>query len=132
MKGFSVVVATMLLGFLGVACVVQSQVQARYPYDPAKQVTVMGKIQDTKDYHCPVTGTVGSHFTIKGEGDPLEVHLAPASFMKDYEIRFRAGDDAKVVGVKIDYEGKPAMLARSVTVGNETYTFRDEKGKPLW
>ena len=137
MKSFSVVVATMLLGFLGVARVVQSQEkaapsQAKYSYDPARQVTVTGKIEETRDYHCPVSGAVGSHFTIKAEGELLEVHLAPARFMKDYEIKFRPGDDVKIVGVKFDFEGKRAVMARSVTVGNDTYLFRDEKGKPLW
>jgi hypothetical protein len=135
MKGFSLVVGTLLLGFLGLAYIVQAQEknsQDKYPYDPAKQITLSGKIQETKDYRCPVSGTLGSHFTIKGEGESLEVHLAPASFMKDYEIKFRSGEEVKVVGVKIDFEGKPALMARSVTIGNETYVFRDEKGKPLW
>lgn len=135
MKGFSLIVGTLLLGFLGLAYLVQAQdktSQERYPYDPAKQITISGKIQETKDYHCPVSGTLGSHFTMKGEGETLEVHLAPASFLKDYEIKFRPGEDVKVVGVKIEFEGKPALMARIVTVDNETYVFRDEKGKPLW
>jgi hypothetical protein len=137
MKGFSLIVATLLLGSLGVTCLVQSQEKAapsqgKYPYDPAKQTTISGKIQETKDYHCAVSGTEGSHFTLKTEGETLEVHLAPVSFMKEYEIKFRPGEDAKVVGVKIEFEGKPAFMARIVTIGTDTYVFRDEKGRPLW
>ncbi len=136
MKGFPVIVATMLLGFLGAACVLQSQDKAKpgnYPYDVSKQVTFTGRIQEARDYQCPVSGTVGAHITVKGvAGDAMEVHLAPASYLKDYDISFRPGDEAKIVGVKIDFEGKPALLARTVTVDNATYTFRDEKGRPLW
>ncbi|HET7873644.1 MAG TPA: hypothetical protein VFL42_14095 [Terriglobales bacterium] len=137
MKGFSLIVATLLLGFLGITCLLQSQekgtpAQGKYPYDPAKQVTLTGKIQEIKDYHCAVSGTLGSHFSLKAEGETLEVHLAPVNFMKDYEIKFRAGEEAKVIGVKIEFEGKPALMARTVVVGNDTFVFRDEKGRPLW
>ncbi len=136
MKRFPVIVATMLLGFLGAACVLQSQDKAvpdKYPYDVSKQVTVTGRVQAERDYRCPVSGTVGSHITVKAAvGDPMEVHLAPASFLKDFDIILRPGDEVKIVGAKIDFEGKPALLARTVTVDNATYTFRDEKGRPLW
>jgi len=136
MKGFPVIVATMLLGFLGAACVLESQEKAapaKYPYEVSRQVTITGRIQQERDYHCPVTGTMGSHITVKeAVGEPLEVHLAPASFLKEFEINLRTGEEAKIVGVKIDFEGKPALLARTVTVDNTTYTFRDEKGRPLW
>lgn len=136
MKGFSVIAATMLLGFLGAACVLESQEKTepvKYPYEVAKQVTVTGMIQAERDYHCPVSGTLGSHITVKPvAGEAMEVHLAPASFLKDFEINLRAGEVAKIVGAKIDFEGKPALLARTVTVNNATYTFRDEKGRPLW
>ena len=29
-------------------------------------------------------------------------------------------------------EGKPALIAKSVTIGRETFNFRDAKGRPLW
>ena len=105
---------------------------AGFAYDATTQVTIEGKIQEARDYDCPVTGTVGSHITVKSGEGTTEVHLAPAKFMKDYEIVLKAGDDVKVVGSKITYEGKPAILAKTVTVGRETFAFRDDKGKPIW
>ena len=88
---------------------------------------------ETKDFQCPVTGAVGSHITVKSETGSIEVHLAPASFMKPvYEINVRKGDNVTVVGSRITYEGKSALIAKSVAIGNETYNFRDESGKPLW
>ncbi|HEX2328129.1 MAG TPA: hypothetical protein VHN74_05365 [Candidatus Angelobacter sp.] len=103
-----------------------------YLYDPAQQVTVEGKVLEVREFKCPVSGTLGSHITLKASDSPIQVHLAPVAFMKEFEIVLHEGDTVKVVGAKILDEGKPALLARSVTVGNETFTFRDPKGKALW
>jgi hypothetical protein len=32
----------------------------------------------------------------------------------------------------VTFDGKPAVLARLIKVKNETFMFRDEKGRPLW
>jgi hypothetical protein len=105
---------------------------APYIYVPASEQTMRGWVVESKDFQCPVTGTVGSHITVKNETGSLEVHLAPASFMKQYEINIRKGDNVTVVGSRIMFEGKTALIAKSVAIGNETYNFRDQSGKPLW
>ena len=105
---------------------------ASYTYATASEQTMRGWVVETKDFQCPVTGTVGSHITVKNEISSVEVHLAPTSFMKQYEINIRKGDSVTVVGSKIMFEGKGALLAKSVAIGNETYNFRDQSGKPLW
>ena len=130
--------AVLLLVLAGGASSVQSQEKSgspamqSFPYSPDTEITLQGRVEQVKDYRCPVTGTVGSHITVASEGSKIEVHLAPAVFLKDYDIAFKPGDQVKVLGVKITFEDKPAMLARSVTVGRETFVFRDQKGKPLW
>ena len=103
-----------------------------YTYAPTSEQTMRGWVVETKDFQCPVTGTVGSHITVKNETGSIEVHLAPASFMKQYEINIRKGDNVTVVGSRITFEGKSALIAKSVAIGNETYNFRDQSGRPLW
>jgi len=103
-----------------------------YVYDQTRQQVFTGTVVGAKDYNCPVSGTVGSHITIKTDVANMEVHLAPASFMKRYEIMIRDGDRVSVVGSRVIFEGKPALIARSVTVGRDTFNFRDAKGTPLW
>ena len=105
---------------------------ANYTYAPTSEQTMRGWVVETRDFQCPVTGTVGSHITVKSETGSIEVHLAPASFMKQYEINIRKGDNVTVVGSKIMFEGKGALIAKSVAIGNETYNFRDQSGRPLW
>lgn len=109
-----------------------SPTHASYTYAPGSEQTMRGWVVETKDFQCPVTGTLGSHITVKNELSSIEVHLAPASFMKQYEISIRKGDNVTVVGSKIMFEGKSALIAKSVAIGNDTYNFRDQSGRPLW
>jgi len=109
-----------------------SPTHANYTYAPASEQTMRGWVVETSDFQCPVTGTVGSHITVKSETGSIEVHLAPASFMKQYEINIRKGDNVTVVGSRIMFEGKGALIAKSIAIGNETYNFRDQSGRPLW
>ena len=41
-------------------------------------------------------------------------------------------DVITITGTKVTFDGKPAVLARVIKYKNETYLFRDEKGRPLW
>lgn len=109
-----------------------SPTQINYVYTPTSEQTMRGWVVETKDFHCPVSGTMGSHITVKNETSTIEVHLAPTSFMKQYDVNIRKGDNVTVVGSKISFEGKTALIAKSVAVGQETYSFRDSAGKPLW
>ena len=109
-----------------------SPTPASYTYSPTGEQTMRGWVVETKDFQCPVSGTMGSHITVKNETASIEVHLAPAAFMKQYEINIRKGDNVTVVGSRITYEGKSALIAKSVAIGNDTFNFRDQSGKPLW
>jgi hypothetical protein len=136
MKGIRIFAGTLMLLLLTAASSVVSQEKnspkAGYPYDQASQQTYKGWVVEMQDFQCPVSGTMGSHITVKNESGSIQVHLAPASFMKLYEINIRKNDNITVVGSRITYEGKPALIAKSVIIGRETYNFRDPAGKPLW
>src|SRR5262245_43674108 len=101
-------------------------------FDPANQTTIQGVIDQVSDYECPISGKMGSHFSIKNTDETVEVHLAASKFLKEYGIVFAKGDAVQVTGTKTTFDGKPALLARQVTVGDRTYSFRDDKGIPLW
>jgi len=101
-------------------------------FDAANQTTIKGVIDQVSDYECPISGTMGSHLSVKNADETVEVHLAAAKFLKEYGIVFAKGDPVQVTGTKATFDGKPALLARQVIVGNRTYSFRDDKGIPLW
>jgi hypothetical protein len=103
-----------------------------YLYEIANQRVLTGTVVDVQDYQCLVTGTVGSHITVRHAGGTIEVHLAPAKFLKQYEIVINKGSQIQIEGAMTTVEGKPGMLAKIVADGYATYAFRDAKGKPLW
>lgn len=138
MKEIKILLGTLLLLVLAGASTLISQEKApsqplhNHAYDQTTLEKVDGLVVDTRDYNCPVSGTVGSHITVKADGGDIEVHLAPASFMKQYEIAIRKNDKVTIFGSRITFDGKPALIARSVVVGRDTFNFRDPKGRPLW
>jgi DNA/RNA endonuclease YhcR with UshA esterase domain len=136
MKAHPVIRMLLLVG-LAAATVALTQeknppAQNNYSYDTATQVTVTGRVSDARDYSCPVSGTVGAHIFVSTSSGEIEVHLAPARFMKQNEISIHTGDSVTVTGSRFSFEGKPALMAKSVIDDRDTYTFRDGKGRPLW
>lgn len=101
-------------------------------FDPANQTTIKGVIEQVNNYECPISGTMGSHLTVRSGPDTVEVHLAASKFMNEYGIALTKGDTVEVTGTKVVFDGKPALLARQITVGDRTYSFRNDKGIPLW
>jgi DNA/RNA endonuclease YhcR with UshA esterase domain len=116
----------------GVLAQEQSAPSHEFRYDAAKQVVVAGVVEEVKEFRCPVTGTVGSHITVRQTSGTIEVHLAPVTFMKKYEIVINKGDRVAIQGSKILFEGKPALLAKTLADDITTYAFRDSEGRPLW
>jgi hypothetical protein len=45
---------------------------------------------------------------------------------------FARGDKVEVVGSKVKFNGSDAIIARELTRGQDTFTFRDKDGKPVW
>jgi DNA/RNA endonuclease YhcR with UshA esterase domain len=103
-----------------------------YTYEIANQRVVTGIVVDVQDYACPVSGAVGSHITVRHAGGTIEVHLAPAKFLKQYEIVINKGDQVQIEGATTIVDGKPGLLAKIVADGISTFAFRDAKGRPLW
>lgn len=101
-------------------------------YDLSKEVTVKGTVLEVKNYECPVSGGMGAHLVLQTVEGQVEVHLALASFLTEYQITFAKGDVVEIVGNKVTFHDMPAMLVRKITKNETEYVFRDAKGRPLW
>ena len=128
----ALVIGLLLIAGTSVAVAQTAAPHESYQYDTAQQQTVTGIVEAVTQYRCPVSGTVGTHITVKLTTGTIEVHLAPAKFLKDYEILINKGDEVEIRGAKIIFEGKPSLIAKTVTVDRTTFQFRDNNGKPLW
>jgi len=102
-------------------------------YNLADEVTIKGVVQEVKDFQCPVSGGMGAHLIIKTDKGLVTVHLALSKFLSDYGFGFAKGDEVAVIGVRAKVgDDENAILARQIERGNQTFTFRDKAGKPLW
>ncbi|HLK33262.1 MAG TPA: hypothetical protein VKT29_09245 [Terriglobales bacterium] len=112
----------------------QAPANANVPkYDKATEVKLKGTVVEVRDYNCPISGTMGAHLTLKvQDGSTIELHLAATKYMKSYEMVFNKGDEIEVVGSKVKFNGADTILAREITRGQDSFVFRDEKGKPVW
>jgi DNA/RNA endonuclease YhcR with UshA esterase domain len=131
MKGWGIRLLVLAMLALPATC---SQATGNAPkYDKSTEVKVSGVVTDVKDYDCPISGTLGAHVTIQPEQGPaIEVHVAATKYVKNYEMVFAKGDKVEVLGSKVQFNGADAIIAREITRGQDTFTFRDGNGKPLW
>lgn len=101
-------------------------------YDLAAEVKVKGTIEEITEYECPVSGGLGAHIVLKTGSGTEHVHIALAKFLKEYEMKFEKGQEIEVLGARVKVGEQDALLVRQITRGQDTFTFRDKQGKPLW
>jgi hypothetical protein len=130
-RRFILAVGVLVLLAVGVAW---AQVSANASkYDIANEMTIKGVVQEVKDFQCPVSGGMGAHLVVKTDKGLVNVHLALSKFLSDYGFSFAKGDEVVIIGVKAKVgDDENAILARKIERGNQTLTFRDKDGKPLW
>jgi len=98
-------------------------------YDVKNEVKVKGVIEDIREVPGPFEGT---RLVVKTESKTVLVHVAPAGFLKEIDTAFNKGEQIEVVGCKAPDAPEEEILAREITVGQNTTTLRDEKGVPVW
>ena len=101
-------------------------------YNAANEVTVRGVVQDVQEFYCPISGDEGTHLMLQTDAGVIQVHVAPRRFLGGNGIRFSKGETVEVVGSLATFAGNPALIARKVNRGDETFAFRTTTGKPVW
>ena len=125
-------ISLLLVMLLAWSALVLAQ-QAVPKYDPAAEKIFKGSVEEVRERQCPMSRGVGSHVMLKLEdGSLIEVHLAPAKFVKVYELTFAKGDHLEVTGTKVKFEDVDTIFAREVKRGNDVFVFRDKEGQPVW
>ena len=98
-------------------------------YDAKNEVKIKGVVEEIREVPGPYEGT---HLVVKTESKTVLVHVAPAAFLKEIDTAFAKGEQVEVVGCKAPDAPEDEILAREITVGQNTTTLRDEKGVPVW
>ena len=100
-------------------------------YEVAKEVTVKGTVEEIKEVPNP-KGQIGIYLMVKSGAEILEVRLCPNSFLKEFEVAFKKGDQLTITGSKVKVDEKDVILAREIEFGNNKIVLRDKQGVPVW
>lgn len=98
-------------------------------YDVKNEVKIKGVVEEIRQVPGPFEGT---HLVVKTDTKTVLVHVAPADFLKEIDTSFKVGDQVEVTGCKAPDTSEEEILAREITVGQNTATLRDDKGVPVW
>lgn len=107
----------------------QKAASAGPKYDASGEVKLKGTVEDIREVPGDYEGT---RLLVKTDTGTVLVHVAPEAFLKEIDTTFKKGDEVQVVGAKLAGAPEEEVLAREITVGNNTCTLRDDKGVPVW
>jgi hypothetical protein len=101
-------------------------------YDPKTVEAISGEIVSV-DIVAPMKGMApGLHLTVKTDKETLSVHLGPAWYLENQDVKLAAKDKVEIKGSRITFAGKPALIAAEVKKGDETLILGDSAGTSVW
>lgn len=74
----------------------------------------------------------GIHLQVETSKGIIPVHLGPAWYIENQDIVIKPEDKVEITGSKINFAGKPVIIAAEVKKGNMTLVLRSEDGFPVW
>ncbi len=101
-------------------------------YDLKSVETVSGEVEGL-DKMVPMKGmSYGIHLLLKTDNEELSVHLGPAWYIENQDVKIEPGDKVEIKGSKITFKGKPVLIAAEVKKGGQVLRLRDEESFPYW
>jgi len=101
-------------------------------YNPQTVEKISGVVLSV-DNITPMKGmSYGIHIVVKTDKETISVHLGPAWYINNQDVKIAAGDKVEVKGSRVTFDGKPVLIAAEVQKGDEVLTLRDANGFPVW
>jgi hypothetical protein len=101
-------------------------------YNPQTVETISGEVVSVARI-TPMKGMYsGVHLMVKTDRETISVHLGPGWYIDNQDVTILPKDRVEVRGSRITFEGKPAIIAATVTKGDEELALRDANGFPAW
>ncbi len=101
-------------------------------YDPKTVETISGTV-DKVEKITPNKGmSYGVHLLVKTDKETIDVHVGPGWYLENQDVMVVKGDKIEIKGSRVNFRGKPAIIAAEIKKGNEVLQLRDESGYPAW
>ncbi|HEU5322555.1 MAG TPA: DNA-binding protein [Methylomirabilota bacterium] len=101
-------------------------------FDAKAMETITGEIVKV-DRVTPMRGMgAGVLVVVKTDKGEVPVHLGPAWFIENQDVKLAPKDTIEVKGARATFQGKPALIAAEVKKGEQTLRLRNESGVPVW
>jgi hypothetical protein len=101
-------------------------------YDPKTVETISGEVERV-DTITPMKGMSGGvHLLVKTDKESISVHLGPAWYLENQDVKIEPKDKVEITGSRITFDKKPAIIAKEVKKGEEVLNLRDDNGYPVW
>jgi hypothetical protein len=101
-----------------------------FSYDAGKEVTLNGTVSSVLAKAAP--GMIpGSHLLLETPSGAVDASLGRFGLRGNGAVAVAVGQQVEVTGVMKTVKDKPLFLARTVKVGGEVYTVRNEHGLAL-
>lgn len=101
-------------------------------YDPGSVEVLKGEVVSIDKVSPKKDMSPGIHISLKTDSGVLPVHLGPAWYLENQDVKIAAGDKIEVIGSRVAIDGDTAIIAASVTKGDQKLTLRDDRGFPAW
>ena len=69
---------------------------------------------------------------LKTDKETIEVYLGPQPYLDKQKVKLAANDQVMVKGSRVNYEGKPLIIAMGVRKGRQGMRLRNKQGIPMW
>jgi hypothetical protein len=101
-------------------------------FDPTTVVTVWGTVLARSRVVGAAGAAAGVDVLLGTSGGEIRVHLGPGFWVDKQALNFAIGDVVAVKGSMMAIEGKPTIIAESVTWGTSMLELRNATGVPIW
>lgn len=101
-------------------------------YNPATVETLSGTVESVEQIIPNKGMSRGVHLMLKTEKETIAIHLGPSWFVERLDIKINKGDGIEVTGSRVNFDGKPAVIAAEVKKGESVLVLRDSSGIPVW
>jgi hypothetical protein len=101
-------------------------------YNPDTVVTVSGIIVAKTAPQGPAGLPMLMYLTLQTEAGKITVFLGPDLYVDKLPVKINKLDRIQVTGSRINWEGKPVIMAAEIKKGDQVMKLRRPNGSPVW